>query len=302
MKRDFLEIESVELLVPYTKKTRRIRVLLPKNYFNENLSYPVVYMHDGQNVFYSRESFSGHSWKTIPTIKKNESLPKMIIVGIDNYNENRLSEYSPWRFENDTISSADSMIPLGFEYGKFVIESVKPYIDINYRTKPQREFTAMIGSSLGASISQYIGAQYSDKIGCLGIFSSANWLFQKSFDNFIKHSEFTAQRAFIMVGTNEFNQDDDNLIDGNINQYYIDSSLTYFKQLLAKGVDLENIDLAMVAGGTHNERVWANYLPRCLKFLSKNWWKTIFLKFILVYSIIFYIKNFLKNNYKAGLL
>lgn len=271
MKRDFLEIQSVELFVPYTKKMRRIRVLLPKNYFNENESYPVVYMHDGQNVFYSRESFSGHSWKTIPAIKKNAFLPKMIIVGIDNDNENRLSEYSPWKFKNGAVSSANSTIPFGLEYGKFVVEVVKPYIDKHYRTKSEREFTAMVGSSLGGSISQYLGAKYSDTIGCLGIFSSANWLFQDSFDNFIQDTEFRTQKVFIMVGTNEFNEPDSSLMPGNINQHYIDSSLTYFKQLLTKGADLENLDLVIAAGEKHNERAWANYLPRCLKFFSENW-------------------------------
>ena len=118
--------------------------MLPKNYYNEEVSYPVVYMHDGQNVFYSREAFCGHSWKMIPAIKRNEYLPKMIVVGIDNDNEKRLSEYSPWRFEHDEIERADLMSPFGYEYGKFVFDVVKPYIDKMYRTKPQREYTVKI--------------------------------------------------------------------------------------------------------------------------------------------------------------
>lgn len=272
MKRsDFLELESLELFVPYTKKKRRIRVLLPVNYFNEDARYPVVYMHDGQNVFYSRESFSGYSWKTIPTIKRNADLPKMIIVGIDNDNENRLSEYSPWKFENENIVSADVMSPFGSEYGEFVIEVVKPYIDQHYRTNREKEFTAMVGSSLGGSISQYLGAKYSDVIGCLGIFSSANWLFQNSFDKFMKDSDFREQKVFIMVGTNEFNEGDADLMSGNINQYYIDSSLTYYRQLLEKGVEVNNLDLVIAAGEKHSEKAWAKHLSRCLKFLSINW-------------------------------
>ncbi|RRD92955.1 alpha/beta hydrolase [Clostridiales bacterium COT073_COT-073] len=271
MKRtDFLELESLELLVPYTKKKRRVRVLLPMNYFNEDISYPVVYMHDGQNVFYSREAFSGYSWKTIPTIKRNADLPKMIVVGIDNGNENRLSEYSPWQFENDDMS-ADQVSPLASKYGEFVVDVVKPYIDQHYRTKPEREFTAILGSSLGGSISQYLGAKYSDTFGCLGIFSSANWLFQKSFDNFIKEAELRAQKVFIMVGTNEYNDCDADLMAGNINQHYIDSSLSYYRQLLEKGVDVNNLELVVAAGEKHHEKAWAKYLPRCLKFLSTNW-------------------------------
>lgn len=272
MKRnDYLELESVELMVPYTKKKRRIRVLLPVNYFKEEQHYPVVYMHDGQNVFYSREAFSGHSWKTIPAIKRNPDLPKMIVVGIDNGNEERLSEYSPWKFENEDFVDSHPMSPLGEKYGEFVVDVVKPYMDKNYRTKPEREFTAMLGSSLGGSISQYIGAKYSDIFGCLGIFSSANWLFQKSFDNFMEKAEFSEQRVFIMVGTNEYNECDAGLMFGNINQHYINSSLSYYRQLLEKGVDLDNLDIVVAAGEKHNERAWAKYLPRCLKFLSQDW-------------------------------
>ena len=84
MKRDayfYLEMKEHELKVPYTGKNRRIRVLLPKGYAqDEHRHYPVVYMNDGQNVFYSGESFSGHSWKVIPAIKRNPDMPRMIIV------------------------------------------------------------------------------------------------------------------------------------------------------------------------------------------------------------------------------
>ena len=89
----YLEMKEHELKVPYTGKNRRIRVLLPKGYAqDEHKHYPVVYMNDGQNVFYSGESFSGHSWKVIPAIKRNPDMPKMIIVGIDNDNEGRMNE------------------------------------------------------------------------------------------------------------------------------------------------------------------------------------------------------------------
>lgn len=246
-------------------------MLLPMNYENDAERYPVVYLHDGQNVFYSRESFSGYSWKTIPALKRNLQLPKMILVGIDNDNENRLSEYSPWTFENDDVVSSPEMSPCGEDYGRFVMEMVKPYIDRNYRTKPGREYTAMIGSSLGGSISQYLGAQYSEKIGGLGIFSTANWLFPKSFDNFMEKAQLSAQRVFIMVGTNEFNEGDASLMTGNINQFYLDSSLGYYKQLLQKGIEVNHMDLVIAAGERHSERAWAKYLPRCLQFLSTNW-------------------------------
>src|SRR3712207_6696048 len=90
----YLEMRTHELCVPYTNQMRRIRVLLPKNY-EENVSdtYPVVYFHDGQNVFYSKEAFAGHSWKVIPAIKRNPDIAQMIVVAIDNDGANRMNEY-----------------------------------------------------------------------------------------------------------------------------------------------------------------------------------------------------------------
>ena len=104
----YLEMEEHFVYVPYFNHDRRIRVLLPKDYrINEHERYPVLYMHDGQNVFYSKESYSGYSWKVIPTIKNNPQIPKMIVVGIDNARENRLNEYSPW--QTDTGSTPETM-------------------------------------------------------------------------------------------------------------------------------------------------------------------------------------------------
>ena len=80
----YLELRTHYLFVPYFSNERRIRVLLPRDYFKNERHYPVLYMHDGQNVFYSREAFAGYSWKVIPLIKQHLELPQMIIVGIDN--------------------------------------------------------------------------------------------------------------------------------------------------------------------------------------------------------------------------
>ena len=66
----YLKLETHYLDIPYYNQKRRIRVLLPKDYKKDvENAYPVLYMHDGQNVFYSKEAFVGHSWKVIPTIK-----------------------------------------------------------------------------------------------------------------------------------------------------------------------------------------------------------------------------------------
>lgn len=268
----YLDMKTHELEVPYTKQKRRIRVLLPKNYAkNSQKNYPVIYFHDGQNVLYSKESFSGHSWKVIPTIKRNPDIEQMIVVAIDNDGFNRMNEYSAWKYQESNIPGMQ-FGGKGIEYAEFVMEIVKPFIDEHYRTKSDRLHTAMIGSSLGGNITQFLGGEYQDQIGCLGIFSSANWLHQEAFDRYIERKKLqTDQRIYIYVGTEEADDTDKTLMAGNIKQAYIDSSVRYFRQLLASGVDLENIVLDIQSGAIHNEIAWAEKLPDCLRFLGENW-------------------------------
>ncbi|MCK4028920.1 alpha/beta hydrolase [Streptococcus iners] len=268
----YLDMKTHELEVPFTARKRRVRVLLPKGYEEDtDKTYPVVYFHDGQNVLYSKEAFSGHSWKVIPTIKRNPDIAKMIIVAIDNDGAERMHEYAAWKFSEMGIPGVQ-FGGKGTLYAEFVMDVVKPFIDNTYRTKSDKSHTAMIGSSLGGNITQFMGLAYKDQIGCLGVFSSANWLHQEAFDRYIERKALDKdQRVYIYVGTEEADDTDKTLMAGNIKQSYINSSLTYYRQLIAGGVDLDNIALEVVSGAVHNEEAWAAYLPDCLRFLSEKW-------------------------------
>ena len=125
----YLVMKTHELEVPYTGQLRRVRVLLPKNYETDtDRSYPVVYFHDGQNVLYSKESFSGYSWKIIPTIKRNPDISRMIVVAIDNDGPGRMNEYSAWKYQESNIPGVQ-FGGKGVEYAEFVMDVVKPFID-----------------------------------------------------------------------------------------------------------------------------------------------------------------------------
>lgn len=129
---------------------RNVIVWLPPNYGNTDEHYSVLYMHDGQNVIDPSTSTFGIDWQIDETadslIRKNE-INAMIIVGINN-TDHRRSEYS----NNDT----------GTTYMKFVVEKLKPMIDSIYRTKPEREYTATCGSSMGGLISFMLLWEYND--------------------------------------------------------------------------------------------------------------------------------------------
>ncbi len=269
----YLKLETHALKVPYLNQNRRIRVLLPKDYYKEpKKKYPVIYFHDGQNVFYSRESYSGHSWKTIPTIKRNKDLPKMILVGIDNDEGNRINEYTPWKITDSPLPDDIHLGGKGFEYAEFVMEVVKPFIDKTYQTKPEKKYTAMIGSSLGATITSFMGVKYNDQIGGLGIFSLANWIvYQESKKYLLENPIDEEQKVYIQVGTQEGDDTDRQFMYGNMKQAYIDGSIEYAMDLIKKGIPVEQVDLRIIADDRHTEEAWARNLVNCLRFLSADW-------------------------------
>lgn len=261
-----LHIKEHYITVPYLKSERRVRVLLPEDYgVDTTTTYPVVYFHDGQNVFYDEDSYSGHSWGVISTIKNNLDLSPMIVVGIDNDAERRMDEYTPWSITDSPFFKDVEIEGLGVEYATFVMDVVKPFIDETYRTKSDKKHTAMIGSSAGGNISSYMGVEYQEEIGCLGIFSLANWIAPGAFKDFLtKQSLDLDQLIFIQVGT----QEDEEL---ELKQAYIDCSVDYARQLLLKGLPLENVSLNISADDRHNEKAWARHLNHCFEFLSQDW-------------------------------
>lgn len=269
----YLKMEEHQLHMLYKNEKRRVRVLLPKDYDKDkNTDYPVVYMHDGQNAFYSSEAYSGYSWKVIPAIKRNPDLPKMIVVGIDNGERDRINEYTPWKITESPLPEDIELGGRGVEFAEFVITIVKPFIDKHYRTKPDKYHTAMIGSSLGGNISAFMGIEYKNQIGALGIFSLANWITSKAFDRYIAREELDPeQRVYIQVGTQEGDDTDRQLMYGNMKQAYIDCSIKYYQQLLKGNIPIDHIRLNIFADEEHNEEAWARHLPECLRFLSERW-------------------------------
>jgi len=258
--------------LPFQKEDRRIRVLLPKSYKDSEDKYPVVYMHDGQNAFFEDESFSGQSWGVIETTKFHQHLPDMIFVAIDNGGLNRANEYSAWEIEEKAEELDYMQGGQAWEFGEFLIESVKPFIDETYRTKMDKAHTAMMGSSLGGNITAFMGVEYSAKIGKLGVFSLANWITGNAFNEYIQTEELDpTQKVYIQVGTLEGDSTDRKLMKGNMRQAYINGTLEYYIQLLEGGVPLENIDINIFADETHTEYFWAKHLPKCLEFLSRDW-------------------------------
>lgn len=225
---------------------RDIIVWLPPSYEkSQQVRYPVLYMHDGQNVFDPATSFLGYDWQAdemADSLIKQNSMNEIIIVGIYN-TPDRAPEYS------DTDQ--------GRSYARFVVNILKPFIDSTYRTKPEREHTAVMGSSMGGLISFLFGWWYPDVFSQAGCVSTAfvreveGNLFEevKTYDGPKKKVRF-----YFDVGELE-----PPLVDG----YYRMIELLKEKGY-QKGEDLEYY---FDQGAVHNEQAWANRLWRPLLFM-----------------------------------
>ena len=117
-----------------------------------------------------------------------------------------------------------------------------------------------------------MGVEYKDQIGRIGIFSLANWITKTAFNKYLSENELDPeQRVYIQVGTQEGDDTDRKLMYGNMKQAYIDCSVNYAKNLITKGIPIENIDLNIFADEKHTEEAWARHLPEALRFLTTGW-------------------------------
>ena len=159
-----------------------IWLYLPPDYATSTKRYPVIYMQDGQNLFDNKTSFSGE-WEVDETLNKlhSEGDYGAIVVGIDNGGNKRLDEYSPWK--NSSYGGGE-----GDAYIDFIVQSLKPYIDTNYRTLSAPEYTCIFGSSLGALIATYAAIKYPGIFGKAGAFSPAYWFNISNFVSYIQEN------------------------------------------------------------------------------------------------------------------
>jgi enterochelin esterase-like enzyme len=157
--------------IPQLDRTRRIWVYLPKSYnATKGKIYPVLYMHDGQNLFNEQTAPFGE-WGVDEALDslQQQTGKECIVVGIDNSNEKRMNEYNP--FNNEKYGKGE-----GDLYVDFLVKTLKPYIDKNYRTQKDAAHTFIAGSSMGGLISLYALVKYPDVFGTAGIFSPAFWI------------------------------------------------------------------------------------------------------------------------------
>jgi len=184
---------------PQLGNSRTLIISLPPSYAeNPHKRYPVLYLHDGQNVFEDATSFTGVSWgvaQTRDALAGQGLVDEFIGVGIYNMGTARMYEYTPGS-SSGRGGGAD-------RYGRFLVETVKPWVDSHYRTLTGREDTALMGSSLGGLISFYLGTRYPDvfsKVACLS--STFGWNGMDLVSEVYSWREPVPVKFYIDAGTN----------------------------------------------------------------------------------------------------
>lgn len=254
-----VSILSEDFFIPQLNRSRRVWIYLPPNYKVSKESYPVLYMHDGQNLFDRLTSYSGE-WEVDETLDKlyDDKNLKLIVVGIDNGQDKRLSEYSPW--DNPKYDKGE-----GDAYMEFITETLKPYIDKNFRTLKDSEKTGIMGSSMGGLISQYAGLKYPDIFGKVGVFSPAFW-YAPEINEFAKKEDLSKnQLLYFLAGGKEGG----NTSFEEINQTVQDMN-TMVDILKEEGFPSKHIQSKVVPEGRHNEELWKAEFEEAVLWLFQS--------------------------------
>jgi predicted alpha/beta superfamily hydrolase len=240
-------MEAVES--PQLGNRRDLLVYLPPSYARGDRRYPVLYMHDGQNLFDRATSF-GEAWEVDQLLEDaGPAGLEAIVVAIPNAGEERLDEYSPWR---DTRHKRGGR---GDAYVDFIVNTVKPMVDRDFRTLPERGATGIAGSSMGGLISLYAFFRNPETFGFAGVMSPAFWFASRRIYRYVQQRPFAAGRIYLDVGTNEGPEE-------------VADVRRMKDELETKGYRAgRDLSFFVEMGGQHNERAWARRLRRALHFL-----------------------------------
>ena len=246
-----VQVLPYQFIMPELDRQRIIRLYLPPSYQDSDKRYPVIYMHDGQNLFDDMTALAGE-WGVDESL--NQLAAKMgfevIVIGIDNAAKFRMTELSPW--ENKRFGEAQ-----GKQYMNFIVEVVKPYIDTNFRTKADRLHTAIMGSSMGGLISHYGVHAYPEVFSKAGIFSPSYWYSQDVFAFTQFQKVRLDARLYVMYGDNEGNG-------------MIADTHKMQRQLRHQGHPRQNTLFKRVPNGEHNEQLWRAEFTEAVQWLFQQ--------------------------------
>jgi predicted alpha/beta superfamily hydrolase len=238
---------------------RDVLVYLPPGYRRfSRRCYPVLYLHDGQNVFDTATSFGGVEWgvdETAERLIKENLIEPLIVVAVANMGDQRVHEYAPTRGVIDVRGKRKKHSKgLARKYGLFLIEELKPFIDQKYRTNRGREFTGLGGSSLGGLVTLAIGLLYPQVFSRLMVMSPSIW-----WDNFA---------IYRLVDSIEQKPPLKIWLDTGTAEPGWEQARELLHRLIEKGWKLQkDVQYMEAESADHSEAAWAARVEPALRFL-----------------------------------
>jgi predicted alpha/beta superfamily hydrolase len=211
-------------------------------------------MHDGQNLFDPNSAFGGNPWwaqNAVDAAAESGAFEEVIIVGPEN-TADRISEYTPTMDPQYGGGNGDAYLTM-------LVTELKPMVDSSLRTIPDREHTALIGSSLGGLISAYAGIHHADTYGLIGAMSPSSWWDNEVLANSLLPATPASPRPIrVYVDSGDAGTDNDDVTQtATVAQVY--RTLGY--------TDGTTLQYLVQSGGMHNETYWSQRLPGALQFL-----------------------------------
>lgn len=243
-----VHILDAAFFIPQLDRSRRIWVYLPENYTAEKRRYPVLYMHDGQNLFDEFTAYSGE-WGVDETL--DGMMADCIVIGIDNGRHKRINEYNV--DDHPQFGKGEGRL-----YLEFIVKTLKPFVDKNYRTLRGKQNTCVAGSSMGGLISFYGGVLYPGIFGWMGIFSPSFAMsvnFQDKIAELMKKKTHSSQYYYFYAG--------------GLENMHMVSDMRIAVDLIRAHSHAE-IEIIIRDQGRHNEAAWQKEFPAFYKWIVHN--------------------------------
>ncbi|WP_434400445.1 alpha/beta hydrolase-fold protein [Planococcus sp. 11815] len=254
-------LETFQAYISSFKQERLIRVYLPKNYSTEKKSYPVLYMHDGQNVFQDLEAIGGKSLDLENYLDAHEL--DLIVVAVDQNLQARIDEYCPWvsgEYSKSILGKESAEGGKGMHYVDFIVSELKPLIDSKYRTV--RDQTAMAGISLGGLISIYAMCRYPHIFKQIAVLSSAFYRNQEEIMKLIEQTDLSLVKSvYLDCGSKEAGT------DTKVNETFLASNQMVYELLKEK---IPNTQFEIIDDAEHNYSYFKERVPHVFGFFILN--------------------------------
>lgn len=240
-------VTEFSILAPQLGRGKTIWAYLPYNYTSGEKHYPVIYMHDGQNLFDHPESHK-RDWHIED--KLNDLHSEAIIIGIEHGGStHRIDEMTPYKNEKYGGGHAD-------DYLDFIINTLKPYVDTNFRTLKEKEHTTIFGSSVGGLISFYALLKFPVIFGNAGVFSPSFWFSEEIFE-LMESVENIEGRIYLMAGDHE-----------SVNML---PDLERMENLILQKINKPSqLHKKISHGGHHNEKSWRKEFKEAYLWLTAS--------------------------------